>query len=149
MAEFIVDEWLWADLSGDNNEQKQKEAVNFLQVLWKNCDKMVAAKGSKFLQKAWSFCKKATAIDKRAKAKLFLRIRYDPGKFKEVCIEGVDVEDLDLRDVDQDDIYLIKTHRRTNALIITTDRKLFQWLNSKDIPCKLRDEFLEEYTSRH
>jgi len=145
MAEFIVDEWLWADLNGENGRHKQEEACKFLQILWEKCDKMVTAKGSKFMQKAWDFCKKAIDIEKRAKVKLFREILHNPKKFEEVDVEEIALENLDLSQVDPDDVYLVKTYHERKALIITTDRKLLQCLRSKNILCILRDEFLNEY----
>lgn len=144
---FIIDEWLWSDLNGDNGTQKQKEAFSFLETLYEKCDKIAVAKGSKFQQKAWDFSRKASEdadTTKRRTARVyFYDIMSNPQKYKEVDIEGEEWPDLG--DINPDDHYLVKTHYKTNATIITTDNKLMKILESKGIPCKLRDEFLKKY----
>ncbi|MHA2612170.1 MAG: hypothetical protein V2G33_07290 [bacterium JZ-2024 1] len=142
---FIIDEWLWSDLNGDNREKKQKEAFCFLKTLYEKCDRIAVAKGSKFQQKAWNFSKNA-ALDamKRKIAKVYFnKIRINSLKYEEIDIEGE--EGVDLEGINPDDIYLVRTYYKTMAPIITTDNKLMDFLKSRSIPCKLRDEFLQEY----
>lgn len=145
---FIVNEWLWSDSNGDNGEEKQKEALEFLETLFKKCDRLAVAKGSKFQQKEWNFSKNAACdIKKREIAKLyFSKIKSNSQKYVEIDIEKIEKkEEYDLADIKPDDIYLIKTYYKTKGLIISTDNKLINSLKAKDIPCKLRDEFLKEY----
>lgn len=144
MAEiFIVDEWLWSDLNGDNGKEKQKETFSFLEALYKRCDKIAVAISSKFQQKEWNFSKNAIDSIKRGIARFyFYYIRCNYLKY-----EGVDIEEevAVLENINLDDVYLIKTHYKTKAPIITTDNKLINALQSKNIPCKHRDQFLQEY----
>lgn len=142
---FIVNEWLWSDLNGENGEEKQRQSAYFLETLYKKCDKIAVAKGSKFQQKEWNFSENA-AVDviRRKIARLyFANIRYNSQKYEEVDIE--EEEEVDLEDINTDDLYLVKTHYKAKGLIITTDNKLMNILQSKCIPCKLRDAFLQEY----
>ena len=141
---FIIDEWLWSDLNGDNGEQKQKEAFSFLETLYKKCDKIAVAKSSKFQQKEWNFSKSATDLIKRKIVKFYWQsIRWNFLKYEEIDIEREEI--VVIENIDPDDIYLIKTHYKTKASIITTDNKLINALRSKNIPCKQRDQFLQDY----
>jgi len=144
---FIIDEWLWSDLNGENGREKQKEAFYFLETLFKKCDGIAVAKGSKFQQKGWNFSKNAsTDVVKHEIAKLYFSwIRANPEKYKEVDIE--EEKNGDLEGINPDDLYLVKTYYKTNGLIITTDNKLWKILKSKNILCELRDEFLRGYNS--
>jgi len=74
---FIIDEWLWSDLNGENGREKQEEAYYFLETLFKKCDRIAVAKGSKFQQKECNFSKNApTDVVKRKIARLyFFKIR--------------------------------------------------------------------------
>lgn len=142
---FIINEWLWSDLNGDNGKEKQKETFFFLETLYKKCDRIAVAQGSKFQQKEWEFSKNAVGdVIKRKIAKLYFgEIRFNSQKYEEVDIEGV--EEFDLESIDTDDIYLVKIHYKINAPVITTDNKLMSSLKSKNIPCELRDRFLRNY----
>jgi len=143
---FIIDEWLWSDLNGDN-EEKRKEVYNFLDTLYKRCDRIAVARGSKFQQKEQDFSKNATGGEKRNIARLYFgMIRFNSQKYEEVDIEGE--EGFDLEGINPDDIYLVKTYNKIRAPIITTDNKLIDVLKSKCIPCKPRDAFLQEYLKK-
>ncbi|MDI6689669.1 MAG: hypothetical protein QME54_04530 [Actinomycetota bacterium] len=113
--------------------------------LYRKCDRFAVAKGSKFEQKGYDFSKNADKdVIKRKIARLyFSKIRVDPQKYEEIDIEGT--EEFDLEGIKPDDLYLVGTYYKTKALIISTDNKLINVLKSKNIPCKLRHVFLQEY----
>lgn len=141
---FIIDEWLWSDLEGENGEEKQKEAFQFLEKLYNKCDKIAVAEGSKFMNKAWKFVKKAQDVVRRKIAKFCVNmILLNLAKCEEIDIK--DETDINLAGINPDDLYLIKTYYKTKAPIITTDIKLKSTLEKNNIPCKLRDDFLREY----
>jgi hypothetical protein len=103
---FIVNEWLWSDLNGENGEQKQKEAFYFLTTLYKKCDRIAVAKGSKFQQKEWNFSKNATDSIKRPMVRLYFSIiRCNREKYEEVDIEWE--EDVGLEGINPDDLYKV------------------------------------------
>ncbi|MEO0253755.1 MAG: hypothetical protein ABIM13_06785 [candidate division WOR-3 bacterium] len=142
---FIIDEWLWSDLNGENGQEKQKEAVDFLEGLYNKCDKIAVARASKFQEKEWDFSKYATSdAVKRGIARFYFKaIHFNSQKYEEIYIE--EVEEPDINRLKPDDAYLIKLYRKTKAPIITTDTKLKSILESRNIPCELRDEFLKKY----
>lgn len=141
---FIINEWLWADLDGKNGKEKQKETIDFLKTLCKKCDKIVVAKGSKFQEKEREFSKKSIDVVRRNIIKFYLyNIKFNPQKYEEIDIHTE--KKIDLNGINPDDHYLVYTYNKTKTLIITTDTKLLEVLKSKNIPCKLRDQFLREY----
>lgn len=142
---FIIDEWIWADLNGENGEKKQKEAMDFLFTLLKKCDKIAVAKGSKFQQKERNFSENASSDTKKHMIARFYfsTIKLDQRKYNEIEIE--ENEKINLEGINPDDSYLVKTYEKTKALIISTDNKLITNLKKYNIPCKSRDEFLKEY----
>jgi len=141
---FIINEWLWHNLNNDNGEEKQKEAFFFLETLYERCDRIAVAKGSKFQQKEWIFSSNATDVMKRKIARLYFgKIRSNSQKYEEVDIERE--EGFDLEEINPDDLYLVRIYYKSKAPIITRDNKLMNCLESKGIPCKLRDAFLQDY----
>lgn len=136
---------LWHDLSGENGKEKQKETFNFLETMYKKCDKIVVAKNSKFVEKEKEFSKIALDILKHKIAKLYFGlIRFNSQKCEEVDIENIE-EEIDFTGINPDDMYLLKIYYKIKAPIITTDIKLKNSLENKNIECKLRDDFLKEY----
>ncbi len=86
---FIINEWLWSDLSGENGEDKQSEAINFLEKLYKKCDRIAVGKNSKFQEKEWNFSKKASQdiVLKKIANVYFGLIRYNSQKYEEIDIK--------------------------------------------------------------
>jgi len=142
---IIIDEWLWADLNGENSETKQEEALKFLETLYKKCDKIVTAKGSKFQKKEWNFSKNSGKdITLRKIARFYFGfIKSNSEKYEEVKIE--DNKEINLEDINPDDVYLVKIYKKVKAPVITTDEKLKKILDKNKIPCKLREEFIKKY----
>jgi len=143
---YIIDEWLWSDLCGENGPDKQKEAFDFIQMLCKKCDKIIVAKGSPFEEKTFNFFEQANNdIFKKKIAKFYKNhIMFNSKKYQKVDIS--DVEDIPIQGIKPDDMYLIKTYKKIeNATIITTDNKLIEILKQNNIDCCDRDNFLKNY----
>ena len=62
MAVFVINEWLWADSSGQNLRPAQRETFNFISQLPSSNHQIVFIEGSAFDQKAWNLCKNADPI---------------------------------------------------------------------------------------
>lgn len=146
---FIIDEWLWSDLNGENGEENQKEAFSFLKKLCEKCDGIAVAIDSKFTEKERNFSKNAHKdIKKRKIAQFyFYKIRLNSLKYKEINIEQEYKNNLNINElnIDLDDVYLVKTYFKVKVPVITTDTKLKEKLDHYNIPCKLRDAFLRDY----
>ncbi|MEO0302058.1 MAG: hypothetical protein ABIM98_08835 [candidate division WOR-3 bacterium] len=65
-------------------------------------------------------------------------IRYNSQKYKEVDIKE---EEIALKEINQNDVYLIKNYYKAKDCVITKDTKLKDQLKRMNILSKLRDEF--------
>lgn len=149
MASIVIDEWLWADLSGDDPDA-QKEAFEFIQAIYDVCDQIVTVKGSKFNIKALILWK-CTDIKCREIAKYYsTHFWYNSAK-------SVNLEESSLESVPEhiskvtkeDDHYLIQAYLTAKAsVIVTTDNPLIAAINN-DIKCQHRDEFVASYIRQH
>lgn len=59
---YVINEWFWADLAGNNGAQNQRETFEFLKRFAASTLRMVVVEGSKFDQKAWALCGSKTAV---------------------------------------------------------------------------------------
>ena len=148
---LVIDEWLWADLSGDNEDDKpgsQKEAIGFLQKVFKKCDRFVIVRGSPFANKIYQFFKKAQERRQKEIANFFTAEFLHNSK-KSHIIEQAELAVLPeaiSRNVKQEDHYLAQAYFAATAkVIITTDGPLKKTLSQNQIPCELRDDFLAKY----
>src|SRR3972149_7095774 len=57
MADFVINEWLWSDLSGDNNLQNQHDTFPVIAKLPTSAHRIVVIENSPFDRKGWSLCR--------------------------------------------------------------------------------------------
>jgi hypothetical protein len=57
VAVFVINEWLWSDLSGSNNIRAQRETFDLIKRLLTSDHQIVVIEGSPFDKKAWNLCR--------------------------------------------------------------------------------------------
>ncbi|RMF31613.1 MAG: hypothetical protein D6759_09750 [Chloroflexi bacterium] len=153
---LVIDEWLWADLSGENQTERQTESVAFLLAAFERCDQLVTVVGSMFEQKFWNLAKRAQPGDliRRRIVKMFrARFFYNSRKLERHTEKDLPPMPAEMEnDVDQEDRYLVRVYLSSKAdLLVTTDNALQGALHKHQkghgVHCKLRDEFLKQYLS--
>lgn len=148
MADFVIDEWLWADVSGENSGNNQKEALALLEAIYQKCDRIVWVKNGAFINKFWPLCSICKDPMLRNIIKMF-RANFLFNTLKSYPIEHSELPILSeeiATDVDPNDHYLVQSLKASGAsMIITTDGDLIRALDRYRIPCKLRHEFLATY----
>jgi len=152
LADIVIDEWLWADLSGSNTPKNQEEALEFLEAVFRVCDRIVTVKGKKFNQKAADFWKHTDA--KRRKIARYYHEKFlsDPAKLvnlEESSLESIP-ENICQKVTHEDDYYLIQAYLTAGAcVIVTTDSDLLRAEIKNDIKCQDRNEFIASYIRQH
>lgn len=146
---LVLDEWLWSDLGGENQSERQRQSFAFLQKVVKHCDQLVVLRGSKFLKKFWSLAEKAPT-DRILKSivKFFkYKFLYNSEKSHLINEEGLKDCPQDIKSlIKYDDQYLISAYLGSGAdVLVTTDKPLIDGLKRHCINCRARDEFLEDY----
>jgi hypothetical protein len=147
MATYVINEWLWADLSGVNGKKRQLESFTFLDKLAISEDTIVTIEGSAFDRKAWSLCKDPDPLVQRIAAFYVGRIRQNSDRCRILHPEDVRALPNDLASrVKNDDHYLIEAQLSVpDATVVTTDEPLQQALLGANLDCRLRSEFLADY----
>lgn len=145
---LIIDEWIWADLAGENSYEKQQEAFRFLVKVLERCDRLAVVRGSPFLKKFFTLCKNHDVMVRKV-IKLFID-SFLRNSDKSVNYEETELQALReeiAKEVKKDDHYLVRAYLSAGvkALIITTDNPLRESLVKHNINCQHRNEFLPKY----
>lgn len=152
MADIVVDEWLWADLSGSNTLKNQGEALEFLETVFRVCDRIVTVKGKKFNQKAADFWKHTDPKRRKIARYYYENFLSNPAKLvniEESTLEPIP-EYISQKVTDEDDYYLIQAYITAGAsVIVTTDSDLLRAEIDNDIKCQHRNEFVASYIQQH
>jgi hypothetical protein len=147
VAVFVINEWLWADLSGDNGRDHQLQTVRLIENLVVSDHKVVVIEGSQFDRKAWNLCKSANSLVIQAVVAFVLNIRQNSDRCQILKPEVVAALPDELAAATKpDDHYLIQAQLAVNgAIVVTTDAPLRGALVATGLPCISREEFLASY----
>lgn len=149
MRTFVFDEWLWADLSGENGQDAQRESFILLKRIFEKCDRMVTVSGSPFLRKFHYLAGKTNIGDpKRAIIKVF-KVQFLENSEKLCLLQEGDLLEIPKEiehKVKEDDKYLVRAYCAGRAeLLVTSDNPLIKVLCDYGIKCRDRASFISEY----
>ena len=147
MADYILNEWIWADATGENGSAQQAEAFRLLKVLSEGGDRIIVVKGSSFFHKGWKLCV-ATARPALEIAKFF-KMQFLFNSDRCLLLDESELPELPdaLKQVKPDDQYLVRAHLKVGrAIVVTTDLPLKEILEEANIPCEIRSDFLRRYS---
>lgn len=150
MSKFVVDEWLWADLQGDNGKEMQRESLSFLLKVFHRCDQLVTVEGSPFLKKFYDLCEKAgTMGDPRRKIVRLFKDMFFLNSSKLLRLQESGLPELPQKIatvIKEDDHYLVRAYFASQAQsLVTTDDPLIAAVKGCCINCQSRKDFLSDY----
>lgn len=119
MTLLVLNEWLWADLRGENGQAKRSETFETIVRLSNSSHRIVIAEGSAFDKKAWRLCKEHPLL-----GGAFVKvIRLNSERCMVVPLSTLPVVPERLRhDVKQDDWYLVRVlDGFPDAVLVSTD----------------------------
>lgn len=145
---FILNEWVFSDLDGENGISAQEETATFLKTLATTNDAIAVLRPSPWLRKAWGLHKRNDAR-RRALSQLLQRaILRNQDKCRFVVPGDVLPVPESIEIVTPpEDAYLVQTYLSVGAdALITTDEKLQDALAGvPEVNVHLRDDFLSTY----
>jgi len=144
VAVFVINEWLWADLSGDNGRDRQLAAVSLIGHLAVSEHRIVVIEGSQFDRKAWNLCKSTDALVVRSVVAFVKDIRQNSDRCLILRAEAAPALPDELAaGIKPDDHYLIQAQLAVEkAILVTTDNPLREALARTGLSCISREEFL-------
>jgi hypothetical protein len=148
MALYILNEWLWADIVGENGPPNRSEALALIEKLQQRSDQIVIVQGSPFEAKSFGACKSQDVLTSRIAGVFMKAIRQDLTRCRILGPDEVEPlpEEFRRDGVKPDDDYLVQARRACpEATIVTTDHPLAAILDKHGVPWRFRDDFLRDY----
>ena len=145
MAVFVINEWIWADLSGQNGRELQVESLLIIERLPKMDHQIVIVEGSSFDKKAWGLCSNSNEMVIQAIGGAFVaNIRQDSDRCLILKPESLPRVPDDLASATkEDDHYLLQAVLSIpGATLVTTDEPLRLAVGAVGLLCLSRTEFL-------
>jgi len=125
-SDFVINEWFWADSSGDNGPGAQIRAVEIIEALASSTHRVICIQGSRFDQKAWNLCRNPQMIASRIASAYVRQIRANSQRC--LTLSGDEIPPVPAEfasSVKPDDHYLIQAQTAVaGAVIVTTDEPL-------------------------
>ncbi len=147
---IIIDEWIWSDLSGENDEQKRKETFLFLDCLYNKCDRIATIRGSKYEKKFFDLCERTDSISREI-IRFYKGYIFDNSE-KYIAISEEECDQLPKNislKINVDDQYLVRLYFKLQCTVVTTDKRLLDPLREHNIKCEHRDNFVPEYIKKY
>ena len=147
MALFVINEWLWADSSGDNGKDAQLGAFKVIRGLGTSDHQIVIIEGSPFDQKAWNLCRSGNTIVIELIKTYVLSVRQNSDRCRLLRPELLPALPEELaRSIKDDDQYLVRAQLNVmDSILVTTDRPLREAVMKAGLPCLFREQFLDAY----
>ncbi len=148
MAVFVVNEWLWADLSGGNGLRAQGEAFSVIERLSASDHQIVVIEGSPFDRKAWNLCRSTNPmIVQRIAGVYVVNVRLNSDRCIIVKPEAaVALPEQLASAINPDDHYLVQAQMSVDgAVLVTADGPLRDAVGKAGLNCLSREEFLSRY----
>ncbi len=144
MAEFVIDEWLWADASGTMGRALQRQAYDVIVRLASSDHRIMVAEGSPFDRKAWGICKSTDLVAQAIARTYVVGLRQNSDRC--VIVKPGDLRALPAElaaAINPDDHYLAQVQQLvSDAILVTTDHALRNTIVGAGLACLFRDEFV-------
>jgi hypothetical protein len=148
VAAFVINEWLWSDLSGVNGRENQRQAFEIIVNLPSSGHRIVVIENSPFDRKGWGLCRNDNPMvvqqiggvykaNVRLNSDLCLILR---GEAIATLPDGLAAA------TKPDDHYLVQAQLSVNgAILVTTDVPLREAVSGAGLACLSREDFLSTY----
>lgn len=144
MADFVINEWFWSDLSGSNGMPRQRETFQVIETFPRLDHRIIVLKASPFDQKAWNLCKNTNPMIVQRIAGAYVKNIRQSDRCIILTPEVLAPLPEELASaIKADDHYLVQAQRAVpGSILVTTDIPLRDVVAKTGLPCQSRDEFL-------
>ena len=144
---YVLNEWVFHDLLGENGDDAFKDTGRFLVAFHRSDDRLVAPPERRWNEKAYRLMQMTDPRGTQI-SQLFHNLLRDSNRAIRPTHEDFPQISQELQEqTPPEDLYLVLAYAVTDAdLLVTTDEKLHAALSqSGEVNCQLRNEFLVSY----
>jgi hypothetical protein len=147
VATFVINEWLWSDLSGENGSPRQRETFSVIERLPASDHRIVVIERSAFDQKAWRMCKSTDPVVGRVGGLYVATVRQNSDRCLILSPASlVALPDNLASSTNADDHYLLRAQLSVaGAILVSTDNSLRDAAERAGLHSLSREEFLNTY----
>ncbi len=149
MALFVINEWIWHDVAGQNEVSgpRQQQAFDFIVKLTASDHQIVVVQGSAFDEKLKDNYYSNRALPRRIARIFFADVRDNLDRCLVRKSDDIPALSEELAaSIKQKDHYLLQAQLSApGSIIVTTDAPLCQRVRQAGLPCLSREEFLRTY----
>jgi hypothetical protein len=142
---FVINEWLWSDLSGENGLPAQRETFQVIEKLPPSDHQIVVIENSPFDRKGWYLCRGDNPMVVQRIGGVYKEsIRLNSDRCLILKQEEVAALPPELASAaNNDDHYLLQAQLTVpGAVLVTTDADLREAARNAGLSCMSRVEFL-------
>jgi hypothetical protein len=144
---YVLNEWVFHDLLGENGDDTFKETGRFLVSFHRSDDRLVTPPKRRWNEKAYRLMQ-TTDPRGRQISQAFHSLLRDSNRAVRHTPEDLPAISQELQELTPpEDLYLVLAYVATDAdLLVTTDEKLHSALAQRpEVDCQLRNDFLVSY----
>ena len=147
MSFFVINEWIWHNLSENHDTLEFREAVTVVYGISELKHSMVILRGSRFEYKLNHFVDRSgsTRVTRELSAVIRDAIYINAGKC--IWIENEDVPPFpdNLAGIKEEDQYLVRAQLCVpSSIIVSTDEPLMKILRQAELPFQTRNDFVRQ-----
>lgn len=147
MADFVINEWFWSDLSGENGLESQRQSFRLIEIFPHLEHRIITIEGSAFDQKAWDLCRNTNSMIVQRLAGAFVKNVRQSNRcliLKPEMVKALPPELIPR--IKLDDHYLVQAQLAVaGAILVTTDTPLREAVAEFGLECQSREQFLQQY----
>lgn len=144
---LILDEWIFHHLEGQAGPERQEEAIRLLEEIQRRCDQIAWRPQTPWARKAYKLMNKQEPVVRIA-SKLLHGLLRDSNKGRIITVSTDSPPEVHSK-IPEDDRYLVEICLSArDALLVTTDQKLYEVIAPHIRRVQLLDDFLKTYGLR-
>lgn len=150
MTDYVINEWLWADLRGENGPAARLETFTLLQGFARSPHRLILVYDSPFDRKAWSLCSNKEDMITQLIGRAFVRlIRTNLDRCRVVYPDALaPLPDGLAGQLEPDDRYLAQACLTVEgSVLVTTDGDLIDILAGHGLACTSREGLIAAFAT--
>lgn len=148
MSVYVLNEWLWADLAGENGAVARRQAFTTMERFAESTYQLIVVYQSRFDKKAWALCRSHDVVSQRLGRAFVLLIRSNLDRCRILYPQDlVPLPEELVAAVKPDDHYLVQACLTVpGSILVTVDNPLGEVLAARGLSWIHRDALVAQFS---